>query len=424
MKIRDLLKHSYLKTVRDKKNIYFVLILVILSILLLAVLNFRGTFLFQLNDSFITNPVSRNLIVDPNSKESIEHWDEEDYDYGFDKILNLDHVKEIYYFPLDNNYGTDSSFKSEKYDGKLELLYGSKAMIPKLTAGRKIEEDETGVAVCSNYFYPSHVTKESYHTKNPILYEKDLLNKTFEIETEVIEYDNGPKVVGKLNKQFEIVGLFDVLSTDGFLDVCYISPKDMEEIYNASVRNLNNPQETKTLSYIVVIDDYNNMQQTIEEIKKLGFNVNPQSEIDFQYVAKLKRICMMIVILLIIAIIAMTIFYVKKKIHNNLYESGISIALGYRNLDVIKINVIQMLYIALFSYICGSIIYKLLLHVVTNQFKEKLLLANLYKLFDDDIVIYALCAFIICIFPIIVNIIITRLNLNNQLINLLRNDKE
>lgn len=424
MKFGDLLKYSYLKTIREKKGIYFIVVLSVLLILLLAVLNYRTSFFKRLDADFYTNPSSRSLMVDPNPQDIKNHWDDDNYDYGFDKILKIEHVVDMYYFPLDNNYEITSSFKNDLYDGKIVFLYGSKGTIPKLTSGRMFDENETGVAICSNYFFPSEVYDKSLFSKNKILYEKDLLNKTFETETNVFKYENGPQVIGKLNKIFKIVGLFDTLSADGDLDVCYIPSKVMEEIYNATLKNFNDPSYTKSFSYVVTTDNYDNMESVVEEIKKLGFRVNPRTTLDTVYISKLKRICNVIVIFIIISIIAISIFYVKKKIYNTLYETGVSMVLGYTINDVILINAIRTAYLSLISCISGFVIFKILLIAIKSGFKERLLLANVYVLFNDYLFIYCLGAIVVLVIPLIVSMIVTKFYLKSELINLMRNDKE
>ncbi len=424
MKVSDLLRYSYLKIIRDKKSIYFIVVLLILSILLLGVLNYQTSFLEDIDKNFIISSDFRSLIVDPSDAEMEKHWDDADYDYGYNNILNMNHVEDAYYFHLDNFYSGITSFKNDIYDGQIELLYGSKSTMPKLVAGEMFDKNATGVAICSNYFFPSMDFDQSFSLKKGILYKKDLLNKTFSIETNVVKYDNGPKVVDKLNREFKIVGLFDTLdSTFNDLNVCYISPKDMKEIYDVSVKGLNDPETNRALSYVVVVDKYENIQKVIEDLENMGYGVSLKGGADYESVAKLKSICIIAVILIMVAIIVISILYVKKKINSNLFECGVSKALGYSDVQVIAISTMQMLYLSVVSSLTGIVFYRVILLILKNTFKEILLLNHIYNFFNEYFISYFLCISVFIILPVIVIIVLTKNHLNNNLINLMRDEK-
>ncbi len=425
MKVSDLLKYSYLKTIRDKKNIYFIVILLILSILLLGILNYSESFISSINTSLINDPKERKLVVFPDPDLFLLHYNEPDFDYGFDKLLELDHVSDVFYHQLEETGGV-SSFKDSNRDGTIRFMYGSDATVPKIVAGKMFDKNATGVAVCPEIFYPSYDIKDAKKNKNSLLLRDDLLGKKFSVDVDKMEYIKGPKKVGTYTQEFEIVGLYEVASNEP-IDSCFIALKDIEQIWSVSTRNLDDPTDpytAKAVDRIVVIDDLKYKNEVIKEITDLGFEVDLYSELDYAYVNKIKNTCLIILTLVVLGIMLLTIFYTKKKIHNNSYEMGISKTMGYLDRDVLKLSSMQMLYMTMFASLLGMILYKILLMFIKKQFMNILVVEGIYYYLLDNLLMY-IYAFVIIVFvSVIANIIMTRIHLNNNLINLMRDDKE
>ena len=80
---------------------------------------------------------------------------------NYTEILNILHVTEIYDFHYHYSYTFSPTFKNSKYTGNLEFIYGSKNTLPRNIEGNVFDKNDTGVAICPKYFYPSHIQKET-----------------------------------------------------------------------------------------------------------------------------------------------------------------------------------------------------------------------------------------------------------------------
>ncbi len=141
MKIKEIIKYALTKNIREKKNIYFGLILMICTIIALGSLSFRNWYFFMLERGYDKDPLYRTLIISPNIKEYIAN--EGNFEYDIDKLKKIEHVIDIYdmnysMFDLEINY-----FKELGYDGMVEFVYGSKYMLPQNIIGRTFSDDDT-----------------------------------------------------------------------------------------------------------------------------------------------------------------------------------------------------------------------------------------------------------------------------------------
>ncbi|MDE6141155.1 MAG: hypothetical protein K2G03_00990, partial [Bacilli bacterium] len=153
MKLGDSIKYSFLKTIRDKKNIYFIIIMTLCLFILIASLFFRIVY-FALGDNQVEMAKdSRKVYVV--SEEISKYFEDKNYDLGYDKLLELEHVVDVYSNKYDFYYITSETFKDDKHSGEIRLAYGSEKSQPKYINGEKIKNEDTGVAICSKRFYPS-----------------------------------------------------------------------------------------------------------------------------------------------------------------------------------------------------------------------------------------------------------------------------
>ena len=107
MKIKEIIKYALTKNIREKKNIYFGLILMICTIIALGSLSFRNWYFFMLERGYDKDPLYRTLIISPNIKEYIAN--EGNFEYDIDKLKKIEHVIDIYdmnysMFDLEINY--------------------------------------------------------------------------------------------------------------------------------------------------------------------------------------------------------------------------------------------------------------------------------------------------------------------------------
>ena len=91
----DYLKYSLIKVFRNMKNSYLVVIFSICTIMLLITTTYKDIKLNTLDNLIKSDLGFRTIVVSANAEEYIKHSDDPNYDYGFNKILDNEHVLEI-----------------------------------------------------------------------------------------------------------------------------------------------------------------------------------------------------------------------------------------------------------------------------------------------------------------------------------------
>lgn len=421
MRFIDLLKYSFIKTIRDKRKFYFIAILSVCSLLLLGVSNFYNGF-FDSYHNFLLNDISeRKIILFPTGLKFGDTLDSE----IIEKIKEIDHVQDIYLFAYNENWNTVSSFKNDEYTGNIILAYGNEFLVPKLIKGDYFSRNDTGKAICPSNFYPSLIDKNSYFKNNTILKENDLYGKRFNIETDNYVWDNGPKKSGTLNKTFEIVGIYDSGEDyDGFRK-CFVSLGDMKEIYEANTKYLNNPSYSSDESYIVLVDSPENVADVIKKINDVDrFNIDLMAEPDEETLTKISNTSTTLFILIVVAIVGISYLYMKKTIKENSYEIGVNKAMGFLDSQIICVDIVKTFIVTLFSLLIGVFIYIIVLVSANTCFEIPLLFSRLDKYFCFKIVSILTSVVITLLVPVIVVSILSSINLKKTSISLIGSDKE
>lgn len=427
MRFIDLLKYSFIKTIRDKRKFYFFSILIICSLLLLGVLNYYNGFFDSFNYFNLYDVSSRQLVVEPGVEEIKKHFDDEDYDYKMFDLKEIEHVQDVYFFSYNYNGTIRSSFKNDEYTGNLVFSYGNENIIPKLIKGNYFSADDTGKAICPSYFYPSTLNegKFDYLKKYTLLRSDDLIGKKFDIETDKYIWDKKAVKTGTYSKTFEIVGIYDAGNDFDALDKCYVSLGDMKDLYETNTKYINNPAYSRDLSYIVLVDSSKNITSVMKEINAKGiYDARTISEPDEEYISQIKKTTFKIILLVVIGVIVISILYIRKSIKDSSYEVGVNRSLGFLDRQIISVDIIKITIMTLCSSIISLIIYIIVLIVANIIFEVPLLLSHLNIYFDFKITSVLITFAITIIVPAIVVFILSKMNLNNSLTNLIRSEKE
>lgn len=417
MKNKLIRKYSLLKTIRDRKNIYFILILIISVVVLLGTLTFRVFYAKLLNNSFNKDITYRRLLVRPDFKVYGNHGS--NYDYGFDRILSINHVTDLYNIEYDVK-DLETSFKNEKYDGTVELLYGNNRDLPKNVIGKTITENDTGVAICAKNFYPSF-KEPDWKDKNAFMDGKKLIGTSFKV------YDNVyQRIDGKLisdytyEKEFKIVGVFDTSESGERLYTCYVSGRDMKEMYIDTNKQVLN--EGAFTPELVTVDNYKNLSKVANEISKLNYVVSTQVYFDDSPELSINLICAFLLIITVVAVSLLVMLYIKKKCLNSSYDIGILKAIGYNQKEIKQFYLWQILFIVFISFIIGSILFLGIIAFIKTFFYT-------YITYNNYVINIYLSTFIIAlslliIIPIIINNIFIGKALKSDTIVLLKKEKQ
>ena len=419
MKLKDSINYAFTKAIRNKKNIYFIIILMICAVLLLGSLYYKTIFI-KLNQKYNDNNVLyRNILISPNQDELYDHYYDKNYDYGYNKVLEINHVQEIYNLKYNAFEIKSPTFKNNNYSGVIELLYGSEYSLPKKIIGKSFKSTDTGVAICPKNFYPSQLSNINFNSKNIFLQHKDLINKTFEIENNIYSLIDGKATIaGKYNKSYKIIGLYDTTENGNMIFNCYISGNDIKELYDKTFSAI---EGDGLVSYVVTVDNAKNVDYVMKEIAKLGFRVDLQVERDETYINNIQLICNLISFLTAIAITIITALYIKKRNVNNFYEVGIMKAIGYKHKDIQLTNMFQILLMSILSTILGIIIFEILYIIIRIYFKNYFIIKGLEL--AHYIVPYLITSLVVLIIPLVTNYIFSFKLLQKSTITILKGTK-
>lgn len=418
MKLSDSIKYSFLKTIRDKKNIYFVIILVICCLLATGAISFSTAFFSELKRSENSNISSRSLFATPKINDISKA--KEFMDENISKLEQMEQVLETTQ-DIGMVYVTVDQFKSPIHSGGIELIRGSENTLPQNVIGDKFTSDDTGVAICPINFFPGNMVNYPKGEKDIFINGYDILNRTFEASVEI--YDVVDKKVvekGKYKKNFKVIGLYNPDETSNWLFQCFVPSKDIAEIYYSSMGKLFNTESLPSIN--VLVDKYENLENVKKEMIKMGFEVDYSIEYDTSFHNSIKYTCALIVFLAIICVIFITTLYIKKRNTNSSYELGILKSLGYPDRDITTINTFQIVLMSIISYLISTMIFITVTMLIRTIFKNYLIYTQHSYYLNQYLTTYLISLVIILILPMISSVIYTRKIINNKANYIIRND--
>lgn len=216
---------------------------------------------------------------------------EEDIDNIKNKVKNIKEITKIYnninsIVMFENNFLTVNTYVYEKDIN--------------IVKGRKINEDEKGVILLPNSYI-------------------DYLDKSINLDIDGKELE------------YKVVGLYedDIDKTD----YIYISYYD-----NLELDSLNN-------GYILLIDKYNNVNRVIKELSQINYssvlnNGNISQNIETLNTLKIISYALTIIIGVFIYIFVYSI--IKDMLNEDKYDIAIFKSLGYRDINIVKINLLKV----------------------------------------------------------------------------------
>ena len=402
MKISDSLKINSKKVFRDKKNIYFMSVLIFFSILLLLILNFKENFFYYIKNTITENIGFRTISLFPKDSIYIE------------KLNDLEHIDYIY----SSKYGYThlvSSYEGDSYDGWLQLLIGNEYTLPLNIKGQTINSNDTGLAICPNEFLPSSKSEDVIVNNSLMMKGNDILNSTFDVFYESYRLENGETVEDELHKKtFKIVGLYDSKEVANYNNACYVSERDIKEINDITATL--NLGFTGSYAYYAVVDKLDNVKMVIEKLNELGFfGVSVNNYIDIDMVESIENLCDILLIATIIILVIITIFYTKKKDVNDRTNIGLLRSIGYNKLSIIKHYFLEIAMISIISLVIGVLVFGIL------YFGASFLIIKPFVNMIFEIKLFLITFLItlgVIIVPIIFKMLYLLVNINRNIVNL------
>lgn len=382
------------KILRNKMNYVMIIIFTICSFALMGTLMFEKNYMQMQRDDFDKNVQGRTLLVSPTASVLDELLEQEDgfknYEYDYDSILSIDHVQAAY--PSNYENGGETTFKSDLYDGQVNLIYGNEFTLPNNIKGERFTGDDTGVAICPFKFYPdsNDITIDTKYIDGD-----SLLDTTFDLTYRI--YNNDREALNK-TRTFKIIGLYDNTIINQLPNTCFVSGNDLSQMYEEGLGLLN---EDLLMSIEVVVDDIKNLSTVKDELKKLNLKYTDKLVIDIDAVNNLKIITHTCIIFVIIAIIGVSITFIKKRNILNSKEIGLYSSLGFSNQYILYIYTFELCVLTSIAYLVSIVLIGIFYAVITKVFAN-LFLSLMYtpKLFVSR---YLWGFIVVIIFPLIVN---------------------
>lgn len=366
MSFFDELKLSILLMVREKKKIFYVLLIFLISILSLLILNFNDN-VGELMLKYLNNNIGFRTVNVMQRSNYVENGGEESLLKDVNEIANMEHVIDVYQSDYREVVIRKSDFESDKLDGTITLKRAVEQTLPTVKAGKKIENE--GVMVCPIAFYPNYNPLEIY--KDNIINGNDLLNNKYKVYfyNYVLDENKRPIENELLSYEFEVIGLYDNTETLDDNGVCYIPAEDLKKIIDAQkLENEKNSNISIDYSIDVVVDDINNVTNVENELENNGFEVlGTISTFDIQTINIIRIVIIVVLFISISSSFIISSLYIRKKMINEQKTIAILKTSGYLKKNIITIYVMQTLILNLIIYLLSIILFNISFYIIINR---------------------------------------------------------
>lgn len=366
MSFFDELKLSILLMVREKKKIFYVLLIFLISILSLLILNFNDN-VGELMLKYLNNNIGFRTVNVMQRSNYVENSGEESLLKDVNEIANMEHVIDVYQSDYREVVIRKSDFENDKLDGTITLKRAVEQTLPTIKAGKKIENE--GVMVCPIAFYPNYNPLEIY--KDNIINGNDLLNNKYKVYfyNYVLDENKRPIENELLSYEFEVIGLYDNTETLDDNGVCYIPAEDLKKIIDAQkLENEKNSNISIDYSIDVVVDDINNVTNVENELENNGFEVlGTISTFDIQTINIIRIVIIFVLFISISSSFIISSLYIRKKMINEQKTIAILKTSGYLKKNIITIYVMQTLILNLIIYLLSIILFNISFYIIINR---------------------------------------------------------
>ena len=364
MSFFDELKLSILLMVREKKKIFYILLIFLISILSLLILNFNDN-VGELMLKYLNNNIGFRTVNVMQRSNYVENGGEESLLKDVNEIANMEHVIDVYQSDYREVVIRKSDFESDKLDGTITLKRAVEQTLPTIKAGKKIENE--GVMVCPIAFYPNYNPLEIY--KDNIINGNDLLNNKYKVYFYNYVLDENKRPIELLSYEFEVIGLYDNTETLDDNGVCYIPAEDLKKIIDAQkLENEKNSNISIDYSIDVVVDDINNVTNVENELENNGFEVlGTISTFDIQTINIIRIVIIVVLFISISSSFIISSLYIRKKMINEQKTIAILKTSGYLKKNIITIYVMQTLILNLIIYLLSIILFNISFYIIINR---------------------------------------------------------
>ncbi len=293
---------------------------------------------------------------------------EDDNDTELKALQNINHITNItpMYEYRELLEIEDLTTNKEKF-ARANIFTANNESLPKIVKGTSFPDDDNYYMVCPQNFYPVLASEE------------ELRNKSSNDSTDLTSYigDNLTlKYYGNLYNIYEsedyifrtpvkLVGLYKNNDFEIDENTCFVNHKTMSDIVlNKYKDDMNSYELQKNNSFIITVDNAENMTYVTKNLDDLGYNYRLISYIDTDYINEVNgNINLAIIIIFVLIFIFVFIMFQKdfredKKQYELLHKIGYArkkIRLIYMFSTILKI-LIYLISIVIISFILCTIL--------------------------------------------------------------------
>lgn len=355
------------RNIRDKKNIYYIIMMSLCSFLLLCALFFYHMYNYSEKWDRANNIYYRQLMVSPGYDEAMKFFENPKYDFHMEKLLEIEHVVDIH----ESDYDT-AALKNIVLDNNIHgdivgLNYGNYKIIPKVIQGESFDIDDKNVLICPNKMYLYSYNYSDEVRKKEIIDTRKYIGKTIKGYYDIRYYDeksDSIKTRETKENEFKIIGIYDVESTNNQMSQCYAPGEQVKTIRKETTVSDGTPSFG---SWRLTVDKVENLNEIKNKLEHIGYIVSVAVYTEFSTVYTTKLICNTIIFISIFALLFISLAYIKKKILNNLYIIGLTKSLGYKSKEIKSLYLLDNANILLMSFLL-SILFFIIATIIINVF--------------------------------------------------------
>ncbi len=323
------------RNIRDKKNIYYIIMMSVCSFTLLCAFLFHHMYNYSDEWDKENNIYFRQLMLTPGYEEAMKFFENPTYDFHMEKLLEIENVVDVHESDYDEASLKNVILNDEIHGDIVGLGYGSKDILPKIISGTDFNVDDKDVLVCPNKMY---------------LYGYNYLDEV--------------KIKETKNREFKIVGVYDVRSTSNHMSYCYAPGEQVADIKKQTILTDGSPSFG---SWRITVDDASNVDFIKKKLEDMGYIVTVAIFTEFSTEYTIKLICNSILFVSIVALLLVSLAYIKKKMVNNLYIIGLTKSLGYNSNDIRNLYLLDNTTILVISYVVSIILF-IITSIVVHAF--------------------------------------------------------
>jgi len=307
-----------------------------------------------------------------------------------DELLKMNHIIGVYDSDDYEIQGKISNLNN--YDGYVTIIGLQEKTLNSLfkISFKKLEGNKL---ICPLNFIPDSSIYESNITpKKPISLSGENLNINF---TKFVD----EKPIENLTRIFTIYETYSSEENYQYNNVCFTHEKNLQDIKKEIV-NYTDP-EIGISSFVVLIDNYKNIENVITELQDNHFVAKPSFHLDIFTINLVTVICIIIFIISMLTLFINIKYVVKKYLVQNTSIISILSAIGYSNQRIFNLY-LKKIMLMIFKISLVSIIFVYIIAILINKYILVFSLTQGLKLYYNSLALIVIISFILLLIYILI----------------------